>query len=85
MSINMVPRLVGEFDRMIEEIRLVARAAIVTSGQAGTTATQTNSRTFRVTTSSDAQVRGMTLAITLTESATPAGLTVAATDDLVST
>lgn len=84
MSINMMPRLVSEFDRQMDEIRLVARAAIVASGQAGTTATQTNSRTFRVTTSSDAAVRGMTLAVTLTESGAPAGLTVAATDDVVS-
>lgn len=85
MSINMMPSLVQEFDRQVEEIRLVARAAIVASGQSGTTTTQTNSRTFRVTTSSDAQVRGMTLAITLTESGSPGGLTVAATDDVVRT
>jgi hypothetical protein len=84
MSVNMQPRILQEFNRCVDELRLIMLPQIAATGQSGSLGTVNNSRIFRVTTSSDSQVRGFTITYNVVESGTPGALSPATTDDVVS-
>lgn len=74
MSENMNPRLCQTLDRAIEQVRRKLYDAMEATGQSTSLGTNNNSVIFRVTTSSDAAVRGLTLTMNLVESGSPGGL-----------
>jgi hypothetical protein len=92
MSINMLPRVMQEFGRVVDESQYATFQTLEAAGGApASPVTVSNTRLYRVVTSSDSAQRGFTVVVSITEAATAtsaawiAGTTgnFASTDDIV--